>query len=301
MTSVRSNTRSTSRRRVALVVLALLLAVLFIYPGSGLLLGWWSTEDGGIHRFHHVVWGMHTGLMLSLGLFALLVRTGERVATAQQVGVAMAVMMTVFFGAVVIPHFGEPQIGIDRILFTIFILALAGVVLALHPRRRELFRRGQGLSKPMAAIGVVGLVIAVPYALDHIQIQVAADLATDLHSAGARTHWDEMASAALTLPLVALVAALRTRGWRLVAWTAGIGTMVFGTASLVLPDQASSPGVAWGAVVLIGGALFIAVAEIEASREASARILANDDRCGQTMRPEERPRLERMVVQPCSD
>jgi hypothetical protein len=256
----------TSGRRAAFVVLALLLGVLFAYPGSALFHGWWSTEDGGIHRFHHVVWGIHTGLMLSAGLFALLVRTEERVATAQQVGVAMAVMMTLFFGAVVIPHWGEPGTEIDRIVFTILVLVLTFVVLALHPRREELVRRGQGLSKPMAALGLVGLVVAIPYAVDHIQIQLAVDLATDPHSAGDRTHWDEMASATLTLALVALVAALRTRGWRLVAWTAGIGTMVFGTASILLPDQASSPGVAWGVLILLGGALFIAVAEVEARR-----------------------------------
>ena len=78
MTSVRSDRRSTSRRQIALVVLALPLGVLFAYPGSGLLWGWWSAEDGGIHRFHHVIWGMHTGLMLSVGLLALLVRTEEK-------------------------------------------------------------------------------------------------------------------------------------------------------------------------------------------------------------------------------
>ena len=37
MTSARSEKRLTSRRQIALVVLALLLAVLFAYPGSGLL------------------------------------------------------------------------------------------------------------------------------------------------------------------------------------------------------------------------------------------------------------------------
>ncbi|USQ74876.1 hypothetical protein [Ornithinimicrobium cryptoxanthini] len=241
-----------------------MLAVLFAYPGSGLLLGWWNTESGGIHQFHTVVWGTHTALMLSVGLFALTVRTEQRVATAQQVGVAMAVMMTVFFGSVVIPHFGEPGVGIDRVVFSIMVLVLTGVVLALHPRRGELLTSGRAISKPMAALAVVGLAVAAPYALDQIQIQLAADLATDPHSAGGREHWVEMASAALTLPLIAFVAALRTRGFRLVAWTAGIGTMVFGAASVVLPEQASSPGVAWGAVVLVGGALFVAVAEIEA-------------------------------------
>lgn len=274
MTSVRSHIRSTSKRQVTLVALALLLASLFAYPGSGLLLGWWSTEDGGIHRFHHVVWGMHTGLMLSAGLFALLVRTEERVATAQQVGVAMAVMMTGLFGSVVIPHYGESGTEIDRIVFSIMILVLTGVVLALHPRRGDLLRSGQGLSKPMAALSVIGLAVAIPYALEHTQIQLAVDLATDPHSAGDRTHWDEMASATLTLALVALVAAQRTRGWRLVAWTAGIGTMIFGSASVLMPEQASSPGVAWGAVVLVGGVLFIAVAEIEARRRAPSKDIS---------------------------
>ena len=126
----------------------------------------------------------------------------------------------------------------------------------------------------MAALGVVGLAVAVRYALDQIQIQLAADP----HSAGGREHWGEMASAALTLPLIAFVAALRTRGFRLVAWTAGIGTMVFGAASVLLPEQASSPGAAWGAVAVLGGALFIAVAEIEASREALTRLAVNDSR-----------------------
>jgi hypothetical protein len=37
----------------------------------------------------------------------------------------------------------------------------------------------------------------------------------------------------------------------------------------VLPDQASSPGAVWGTLVLIGGALFIAVTEVEARRPAS--------------------------------
>ena len=213
---------------------------------------------------------MHTGLMLSVGLFALVVRTEERVATAQQVGVAMAVMMTVFFGIVVIPHFGEPGLGIDHVVFSIMVLVLTGLVLALHPRRGELLASEGGISKPMAALGVVGLAVAAPYALDQIQIQLAADLATDPHSIPGREQGVEMASAALTPPLIALVAALRTRGFRLVAWTAGIGTMVFGAASVLLPEQASSPSVAWGAVVLVGGALFIAVAEFDARREGAA-------------------------------
>ena len=269
VTSARSDIRASSRRRIALIVLCLIFGVGFTYPGSGLLLGWSSTVDGGIHRFHTVVWGIHTGLVLSLGLLALLVRTEQRVATAQQVGVAMAVMMTVFFASVVIPHVGEPGVGIDRVVFSIAVLVLTGVILALHPRRSEVLTRGRGISRPMAALGVVGLAVAAPYALGQIQIQLAVDLATDPHSAGGMEHWTEMAITALTLPLIALVAALRPRGFRLVAWTAGVGTIVFGVAAALLPGQASSPGVAWGTGAVVGGTLFIAVAEIEARREST--------------------------------
>lgn len=159
-----------SRQQIVFVILALLLAVLFAYPGPGLLFGWSSTEDGGLHRFHTVIWGVHTGLVLSVGFFALLVRPAERVATAQQLGVSMALMMTVFFGSVVIPHFGAPGVGIDRIAFSLLILMLTGVLLSLHPRREEVLRLGEGLSKPLAALGVIGLATATPYALEHIQI-----------------------------------------------------------------------------------------------------------------------------------
>jgi hypothetical protein len=46
VTSVRSDIRALSRRRIALVVLALILGLGFAYPGSGLLLGWSSAVDG---------------------------------------------------------------------------------------------------------------------------------------------------------------------------------------------------------------------------------------------------------------
>ena len=264
---VRPDVRPSPKRRMALTLLALILGVLFAYPGSGVLLGWSSTVDGGIHRFHTIVWGMHTGLLLSTGLLTLVVRTEERVATALQVGVAMTVMMTVFFVSVAIPHLGSPGVGIDRVVFSVLVLVLTGVILTLHPRRAELLTSGRGISRPMAAFGVVGLAVAAPYALDQIQMQLAVDLATDPHSAGGREHWTEMAIASLTLPLIALVAALRTRGFRLVAWTAGTGAVVFGSASTLLPEHASSPGVGWGTTAMLGGILFVAVAEVEARRE----------------------------------
>lgn len=209
---------------------------------------------------------MHTGLILSAGVLALLSRTEKRVATAQQLIVAAVITLAVWYGSVVIPHFGESAPGFDQVVFgTLILIFIGGVVPALHPRRGELLSIEGRINRPMAAFAIIGFVVAAPYALDQIQIQLTADLATDPHS-GEQFHWNEMATTALTLPAIALVAAFGNHGWRLVAWTAGLGTMIFGTASILLPLQASSPGVAWGAMALIGGMLFILIAEIEIRR-----------------------------------
>lgn len=47
--------------------------------------------------------------------------------------------------------------------------------------------------------------------------------------------------------------------------------MIFGAASVLMPEQASSPGVVWGGVALAGGVLFIAVVEVEIRRKAPSR------------------------------
>jgi hypothetical protein len=53
---------------------------------------------------------------------------------------------------------------------------------------------GESANRWLRWLGVVGLAVAAPYALDQIQIQLAADLAADPHSAPGREHWVEMAS-----------------------------------------------------------------------------------------------------------
>jgi len=79
-----------------------------------------------------------------------------------------------------------------------------------------------------------------------------------------RLSW--MAALAIAIVLVGLLAALRTRGWRIPAWSAGTAAAVFGLASIVFPDQRGAEGRGWGGVALAGGVLFIAVAELESRR-----------------------------------
>jgi hypothetical protein len=75
-----------------------------------------------------------------------------------------------------------------------------------------------------------------------------------------------MAAMAVALPLVGLLAAFQTRGWRIPAWSAGIAVAVFGLASLIFPYDWGSAGRAWGSVAIGGGALFVVVAELRAGR-----------------------------------
>jgi hypothetical protein len=75
-----------------------------------------------------------------------------------------------------------------------------------------------------------------------------------------------MAALAIAILLVALLAAARTRGWRIPAWSAGMAAVVVGLASAIFPDQPGAAGRVWGTVAAAGGVLFIAVAEWEARR-----------------------------------
>lgn len=91
-----------------------------------------------------------------------------------------------------------------------------------------------------------------------------------------------MAAMAIAIVLVALLASLKTRGWRIPPWCAGLAAVVFGLASAVYPDHPAADGFGWGAAAPVGGVLFIAVAEWEArksARTASADRPKSGRRC----------------------
>lgn len=80
-----------------------------------------------------------------------------------------------------------------------------------------------------------------------------------------------MAAMAVAIVLTGLLAALRTRGWRIPTWSAGVAAIVFGLASVVFPDQPGAVGRGWGVLAIAGGVLFIAVAEWEGRRATATR------------------------------
>ncbi|MCA1726496.1 MAG: hypothetical protein LC722_02225 [Actinobacteria bacterium] len=115
----------------------------------------------------------------------------------------------------------------------------------------------------MAALPLAATIPVTAYALSMARLQrlgPASDPHVEEH------HWAAMATMAVALVLVALLSSLRMPGWRLSARCAAIGTMVFGLASVVYPNYPGSAGDVWGIAALIGGAVFLGVAEWEARR-----------------------------------
>jgi predicted benzoate:H+ symporter BenE len=148
----------------------------------------------------------------------------------------------------------------------LILLPAIGILLALHPAREAFFRRGSGPSRALLALTVIGAVPLIAYALD--MGARARDLAGPPHHA---QRLSTMAAMALAIGLTGLLAALRTRGSRIPAWSAGAAAIVFGLASVVFPDQPGAVGHGWGALAIAGGVLFIAVGEWEVRRATAAR------------------------------
>jgi hypothetical protein len=76
-----------------------------------------------------------------------------------------------------------------------------------------------------------------------------------------------MTTMAIAIVLVGALASLRTDGWRIPAWSAGLALCVFGLASMIYPDYAGSAGSYWGGLALVGGLIFVLTSEILIRRE----------------------------------
>ncbi|HEX9036905.1 MAG TPA: hypothetical protein VF808_07920 [Ktedonobacterales bacterium] len=143
------------------------------------------------------------------------------------------------------------------------VMALGLLAALLHPARAQVVSfRGQ-LSPALAVLTVLGAIPLVPYILAQATYQ-RQDF-EPLHAL--LGHWEWAATwAALTL-LFGALAALKTPGFRLVAWLTGLGALVFGAASLAYPGEASAaPGV-WAGAAVIGGVAFIIATEWESRRK----------------------------------
>ena len=241
--------------RTFTAVASLLSLVMLMFGGQLLVSGWFSSMDGGIHRFHEIAWGVIEGIILFAAL-AVQIRHGHRkVGHIQQVLAGTIALIAVM----VMGRSFDPFTGV-------FIL-LVGVLLFLHPARSDVFRTARPVDGKLTALSLVAAVPLWAYAFNEISRHLSAP-AGDPHADLA--HYAGTAAAAIAIPLVGLVASFRTPGSRLSLWCAGLGAVTLGAAGVIFPDQSSSVGIVWGAAAVAWGIIFSVV-----GKSAEPRVMAS--------------------------
>lgn len=279
-------------RRIAFTALIVLFSLLLLSPLSpmaAVVLGWFlgPEETGGVsHRVHDLAFGAMFTIAF-LGTVSQLRSAWWKVAPMQQAIVAIVVLVVV-----------ETAIsGLDPEFLPVlasFLLPVLAIGL-LHPARGELVHPSLRPSRMLGVMAVLAVVPLLVAAVNQAQVGVSAvaianrpefraleevpeeefEVAFDeaLGAAGLDPqtreevehffHWPAMASFFLIVAIIITLAALRVRGWRLTAWTAGLVVAYYGLASFLTPLDASSAGRAGGALAMAWALLFIVIAERE--------------------------------------
>jgi hypothetical protein len=107
-----------------------------------------------------------------------------------------------------------------------------------------LLARGGPASRPLTALAAAAAAPWLAYGWRMAANQRAGLPPADAETAGLH-HWTAAAALAGAVVLVALLAALRTRGWRVPAWSAAAAAAC-GSASWMDPDVLASHSRAWG-------------------------------------------------------
>ena len=247
-----------------LVLCALAAGVLLGLPS--LAFGWGQEGGEMMHRVHDVGWGAFAVVLVCGSAVTQLWLPERRPAAMQQLiaclvagGLSMALS-----GALTPPH-----------LIRGALLAVpTTIMIALHPDRRGIFRLRR-VSLPLLGLATI---IAVPlawYALQQIHIQQVDTVSPH----GVAFHWGTMATLGLAIAGTMFVASIRAPGWRVPVWCGGSALAVFGLASAIYPDYASSVGRTWGSSIALA-IVFVVAAE----RELFEQRRRLDDRIGRETR-----------------
>jgi hypothetical protein len=238
-------------RRIAFRAWAAVLVIVFGVGFFGLIslaIGWFQGVEGVAGPVTELGYGALVGIILTMGLLVQLNAPERKIAGIQQ---AALVIPALLIGSAI-------ATDSQNVVPAMILIPAVGILLALHPAREEFLRRGAAYSRKLLAITILGAIPLIAYALD--MGAQAQDLIGPPHHV---QRLSTMAAMAIAIVLVGLLAAFKTRGWRIPAWGAGTAAIVFGLASMAFPDDPGAVGRGWGSLAIAGGVLFIAAAESE--------------------------------------
>jgi hypothetical protein len=245
---------STTRLKVVALVAAL--ASLTVNFGLiDLIDGFTGYVDQARNQVLDVGWGALFGVILPLGLLAQLRRPERRIAGIQQTAI-VALALAVAGAA------GEQW---RYLALAGGIAGLCAILLALHPARRTFLQRGR-LEPMLLALAAVAAGPSLVYAWRTASAARRGLPPADAVSNGLH-HWTVMTALALVVPLLVVLAATGTCGWRIPAISAPLGAGAWAVSCLLAPVQApGSEGHAWAWVVLVWAGLTLSAAALPRAR-----------------------------------
>ena len=226
--------------------------------------GFTGYVDQARNQVLDVGWGAVFGVILPLGLLSQLRRPERRIAAIQQTAVvALALALA---GAA-----GQNW----------WYLALAGgiavasaVLLALHPARQTFLARGRQPELMIVGLAAVAAIPSLVYAWRMASAQRRDLPPADAVSNGLH-HWTVMTTLALLVPLLVLLAAAGTSGWRIPAVSASTAAGAWAISCLLAPTSAAgSEGHAWAWAALVWAVVTLAAATWPRTRDQTASVEA---------------------------
>lgn len=239
-------------RRIAFRACLLLFALFWLTIGFGIIDFASGFAPGDVLS---AAYGVIAGIVIPVGFLAQLRGSGRKVAALQQVGgVAVAFALA---GALALDPLSFISVGTLTVMLA--------VLLGLHPARPRLLARPPGLSVPVAALTAIAAIPWIVYAL-----RMAANERGDVPPLDAGRPqaggWAGAAALAIMVVLLALLAAARTKGWRIPTWSAAAAATTFGLVSVLNPQAPGTGGRFWGSLAIAWSVILVAMAEWDARR-----------------------------------
>jgi hypothetical protein len=235
---------TSHRRRLVFTIVASLVALALLTATANVLAPWRSINIDSLADPTHARWSLALeGVVDLLGLVCVVGALLRPACSALLVQYLLCAAVAA--AAVIIPFTGP------IFLLTVGLLLLIPLT---YPYPRELFSLSspKGPSQLLLAVGVIAAAVLSPVAVHAIRIQATLPRGRGSDFNILATDTEHL----LLLALAGLLAATRRPGWEVLSAAVTATYAYLGLASILLPNQPQSWGVAGGTAALVASAAF---------------------------------------------